>query len=93
MSDDEVALHARITETPGGDAPWLVYADWLRERGWEFEADVIQVGLKSLQKLVGDGWTVENILNRAVLAMWPIQKPSFPDGATCNLPPILPRRR
>lgn len=33
---DEQALRASCAETPYDDAPWLVYADWLRDHGrWE----------------------------------------------------------
>jgi uncharacterized protein (TIGR02996 family) len=33
MTDDEVALYRAVLANPGDDAPRLVYADWLDERG------------------------------------------------------------
>jgi uncharacterized protein (TIGR02996 family) len=37
MSDREALLRA-ILEAPDDDAPRLVYADWLQESGWDWEA-------------------------------------------------------
>ena len=44
---DEVALLAAIADAPVDDAPRLVYADWLQERGQEAKAEYLRtvVGL------------------------------------------------
>jgi len=42
MSIDEEALLAAIDATPLDDAPRLIYADWLQERGEEARADYLR---------------------------------------------------
>ena len=42
MTTDEEALLAAITAAPADDAPRLVYADWLQERGEETKAEYLR---------------------------------------------------
>jgi uncharacterized protein (TIGR02996 family) len=57
--NDEAALLATIRDNPADAAPWLVYADWLDERGRP-AGPFVRMHLSDLQKLAADlpnAWT------------------------------------
>ena len=53
--DAEPALTAAIRATPDDTAPWLAYADWLRENGRDAVADCVARHLPALQAEVRRG--------------------------------------
>jgi uncharacterized protein (TIGR02996 family) len=55
---------AAITSAPGDDAPRLVYADWLQERGEETKADYVRTAVR-LMHVPEDRTDVERCISLA----------------------------
>ena len=49
LTTDEEALMAAIAAAPADDAPRLVYADWLQERGEETKAEYLRTVVRLMQ--------------------------------------------
>src|SRR4051794_8936729 len=84
FASDEAALRAAIEAAPADDAPWLVYADWLQERGRDPEAAAVRRFLPDIRAELAAG--------RDPAAVWGLVARQDPGGPAGGLgtPPARP---
>jgi uncharacterized protein (TIGR02996 family) len=93
-TDTGAALTAAIRAAPDDDAPWLVYADWLREAGRDAEAQAVRSHLPALRPPVRAGHDVAEVVATAARhppgdPLWELafgRPPAPPVGFPAQLP-------